>query len=184
MSKTLTPCENNSGSFTMTWKPINLTRDNPSRRHQVAFSSDVQRRNSLCNAQSGLKTDGKESARTVLRVFDKPYLPLHNNLSERDIRDYVRKRKISGSTRSEAGRACRDTFASLKKPCLKHGISFWHYFKDGLLGENKIPSLSALIQATTTCGQWEVTRLLLKPLNLMVGRARFERATIALKVRF
>ena len=51
----------------------------------------------------------------LLRVLDKPYLPLHNNLSERDIRDYVKKRKISGSTRSEAGRRCRDTFASLKK---------------------------------------------------------------------
>lgn len=28
------------------------------------------------------------------------YLELHNNLSERDIREYVKKRKISGSTRS------------------------------------------------------------------------------------
>ncbi|MDD5410932.1 MAG: transposase [Methylobacter sp.] len=45
----------------------------------------------------------------LLRVLDKPYLPLHNNLSERDIRDYVKKRKISGSTRSEVGRKCRDT---------------------------------------------------------------------------
>ncbi|MDP2099637.1 MAG: transposase [Methylobacter sp.] len=60
----------------------------------------------------------------LLRVLDKPYLPLHNNLSERDIRDYVKKRKISGSTRSEAGRRCRDTFASLKKTCLKYGLSF------------------------------------------------------------
>jgi hypothetical protein len=63
----------------------------------------------------------------LLRVLDKPYLPLHNNLSERDIRDYVKKRKISGSTRSEAGRKCRDTFASLKKTCLKHKVPFWHY---------------------------------------------------------
>ena len=88
----------------------------------------------------------------LLRVLDKPYLPLHNNLSERDIRDYVKKRKISGSTRSEAGRKCRDTFASLKKTCLKHKVSFWHYFKDRLLGENKIPSLSTLIRAAATCG--------------------------------
>jgi hypothetical protein len=52
----------------------------------------------------------------LLRVLGKPYLPLHNNLSERDIRDYAKKRKISGSTRSEAGRKCRDTFANLKRP--------------------------------------------------------------------
>jgi hypothetical protein len=36
----------------------------------------------------------------------------------------VKKRKISGSTRSDAGRKSRDTFASLKKTCRKHGISF------------------------------------------------------------
>jgi hypothetical protein len=40
-----------------------------------------------------------ENQHELLRVLDKPYLPLHNNLSERDIRDYVKKRKISGSTR-------------------------------------------------------------------------------------
>jgi hypothetical protein len=88
----------------------------------------------------------------LLRVLDKPYLPLHNNLSERDIRDYVKKRKISGSTRSEAGRRCRDTFASLKKTCLKHKISFWHYLKDRLLGESNIPPLPDLIRAAATCG--------------------------------
>jgi hypothetical protein len=88
----------------------------------------------------------------LLRVLDKPYLPLHNNLSERDIRDYVKKRKISGSTRSEAGRKCRDTFASLKKTCLKHGLSFWHYLKDRLLGESNIPPLADLIRAAATCG--------------------------------
>ena len=87
----------------------------------------------------------------LLRVLDKPYLPLHNNLSERDIRDYVKKRKISGSTRSAAGRRCRDTFASLKKTCLKHKISFWHYLKDRLLGESNIPPLSDLIRAEATC---------------------------------
>jgi hypothetical protein len=88
----------------------------------------------------------------LLRVLDKPYLPLHNNLSERDIRDYVKKRKISGSTRSEAGRRCRDTFASLKKTCLKHKISFWHYLKDRMLGESNIPPLPDLIRAAATCG--------------------------------
>jgi hypothetical protein len=88
----------------------------------------------------------------LFRVLDSPYLPLHNNLSERDIRDTIKKRKISGSTRSESGRQCRDTFASLKKTCLKHGISFWHYLKDRLLGEMKIPLRSTLIRATAACG--------------------------------
>jgi len=50
-----------------------------------------------------------------------------NNRSESDIRDRVKKRKISAETHSEAGRRCRDTFISLKKTCLKHGLSFWEY---------------------------------------------------------
>ena len=40
----------------------------------------------------------------LLRVLEQPEVPLHNNVSERHIRDYVKKRKISGSTRSDAGR--------------------------------------------------------------------------------
>jgi hypothetical protein len=47
----------------------------------------------------------------LLKVLDRPDLPLHNNASEQDIREFVTKRKISGSTRSDAGRRCRDTFA-------------------------------------------------------------------------
>jgi len=60
----------------------------------------------------------------LLRVLQRPELPLHNNLSESDIRDYVKKRKISGSTRSQSGRRCRDTFTSLRKTCRKNGLPF------------------------------------------------------------
>ena len=51
--------------------------------------------------------------RELLKVLERPDLPLHNNASEQDIREFVTKRKISGSTRSNQGRRCRDTFASL-----------------------------------------------------------------------
>jgi len=54
----------------------------------------------------------------LLVVLDRPEVPLHTNGSESDIRDYVKKRKISGGTRSDEGRRCRDTFASLKKPAV------------------------------------------------------------------
>ena len=78
----------------------------------------------------------------LLRVLDRPELPLHNNASERDIREYVKKRKISGSTRSEDGRRCRDTFASLKKTCRKHGLTFWAYLTDRLFGTGTIAPLA------------------------------------------
>ena len=83
----------------------------------------------------------------LLMVLDRPELPLHNNLSEGDIREYVKRRKISGGTRSEDGRRARDTFASLKKTCRKLGISFWQYLNDRICGEHAIPPLSTLIEA-------------------------------------
>jgi hypothetical protein len=82
----------------------------------------------------------------LLLVLDRPYIPLHNNLSERDIREYVKKRKISGSTRSERGRQCRDTFTSLKKTCRKLGVPFWRYLNDRISRKCEIPPLSELIR--------------------------------------
>ena len=81
----------------------------------------------------------------LLKVLDRPDLPLHNNASEQDIREFVTKRKISGSTRSDQGRRCRDTFASLKKTCRKLGISFWEYLRDRIGGKNIISPLEELI---------------------------------------
>ena len=82
----------------------------------------------------------------LLLVLECPDIPLHNNLSEGDIREFVKTRKISGSTRSTNGRRCRDTFASLKKTCRKLGISFWEYLKDRVSGKNSIPELAELIR--------------------------------------
>src|SRR4051794_13063832 len=63
----------------------------------------------------------------LLLVLERPELPLHTNGSERDLRPQVIKRKISGGTRSEAGRACRDAFLGLLLTCAKLRVSFWDY---------------------------------------------------------
>lgn len=81
----------------------------------------------------------------LLLVLDRPEIPLHNNLSENDIREYVKRRKVSGSTRSELGRQCRDTFTSLKKTCRKLGVSFWDYLLDRLSQSHEILPLQELI---------------------------------------
>jgi hypothetical protein len=86
-----------------------------------------------------------ENKAELLLVLDRPEIPLHNNLSENDIREYVKRRKISGSTRSELGRRCRDTFTSLKKTCRKLSISFWDYLMDRLSKTNAIPPLHEVI---------------------------------------
>jgi hypothetical protein len=86
-----------------------------------------------------------ENRDELLLVLDRPEIPLHNNLSENDIREYVKRRKVSGSTRSELGRQCRDTFTSLKKTCRKLGVSFWEYLMDRITKRNEIPLLPELI---------------------------------------
>ena len=80
----------------------------------------------------------------LLLVLKRPEIPIHTNGSETDIRDYVKKRKISGGTRSDLGRQCRDTFASLKKTCRKLGISFWQYLADRH-HDNSIPPLPVIL---------------------------------------
>jgi len=82
----------------------------------------------------------------LLLVLERPEIPLHNNLSENDIREYVKRRKVSGGTRSDLGRRCRDTFTSLKKTCRKLGVSFWEYLLDRLSNRNEILPLPDIIQ--------------------------------------
>ena len=66
--------------------------------------------------------------------------------SEGDIRDYVKWRKISGGTRSDLGKRCRDGFASLKTTCRKLGISFWDYLGDRIGGNGNIAPLPDIIR--------------------------------------
>jgi len=88
----------------------------------------------------------KAKKQRLLVVLTRPNTSLHNNDSEREIREYAKRRKLSAGTRSENGRKARDTFLSLKKTCRKLGISFWEYLLDRLQGLNQIPPLSVVMQ--------------------------------------
>lgn len=122
-------------------------RPEPSRRVDLEARFDA-----LCTQRTGFPSiDGvlkemRAHRASLLRVLKRPELPLHNNLSEGHLRDYVKKRKISGSTRSELGRAARDTFASLKKTCRRLGVNFWAYLQDRVRGAGQIPRLADLIR--------------------------------------
>ena len=93
----------------------------------------------------GVLKEMRANQADLLRVLERPEIPLHNNAMESDIREFVKRRKISGGTRSDAGRRCRDTFASLKKTCRKLGVGFWDYVQDRVRGLGKIPRLAELI---------------------------------------
>jgi hypothetical protein len=111
---------------------------------EAHFDELCRTRTSFATLNQALKRLAKNK-KELLLVLERPDIPLHNNLSERDIRAYVIKRKISGSTRSENGRRCRDTFTSLIKTCAKQGINFWDFLSDRLRQENLIPYLPDLL---------------------------------------
>ena len=87
----------------------------------------------------------------LLMVLERPEIPVHTNGSENDIRCHVTRRKVSGGTRSDRGRDCRDAFLGLAKTCAKLAISFRDYLGDRLAvpGAKVVPQLSELVLAKT-----------------------------------
>src|SRR5271165_909139 len=86
--------------------------------------------------------------RELLRVLERPEIPLNTNASENDIRIVVTKRKVSGGTVSEKGRTARDVMLGLAKTCAKLKISFFAYLgaRLGIPGQH-VPPLPTLIDA-------------------------------------
>jgi hypothetical protein len=82
----------------------------------------------------------------LLRVLERPEIPINANASENDIRAFVTKRKISGGTVSEKGRDARDIMLGLAKTCMKLKLSFYEFVGDrlGVKGP-KIPCLPGLL---------------------------------------
>jgi hypothetical protein len=83
----------------------------------------------------------------LLRVLERPEIPINANASENDIRAFVTKRKISGGTVSDKGRDARDIMLGLAKTCMKLKLSFYEFIGDrlGIKGPN-IPPLASLIR--------------------------------------
>jgi Transposase IS66 family len=113
---------------------------------ETRFDALVGQQTDFPASIGGVLKEMREHKVELLRVLDRPEIPLHNNGMESDIRGYVKVRKISGGTRSKAGRRCRDTFASLKKTCRKLGVSFWAYLRDRVRGLGQVPRLADLLR--------------------------------------
>lgn len=85
----------------------------------------------------------------LLVVLDHPQVPLHTNQVERDLRTWVRRRKISSGARTLAGAQAWDTFLSLAVTARKLGVSFYHYIYDRIAATNLLPCLVQLVTART-----------------------------------
>lgn len=132
------------------WEIYQALRDYKSSPNQEEKITITKRFDDLCTTKTEYYSLNQVLKRLyknkdeLLLVLERPEIPLHNNLSERDIREYVKRRKMSGSTRSDEGRRCRDTFTSLKKTALKMGVNFWDYLMDRTTKTYSIPSLDHL----------------------------------------
>jgi hypothetical protein len=124
----------------------------PERRRAAALRARFER---IFQRRTGYATLDRLLARLparkaeLLRVLDRPEIPLHTNASENDLRAHVTKRKISGGTQSEAGRVARDVLLGLLKTCRKLGVSFFAYLghRLGVPDAGDVPPLAQLVRA-------------------------------------
>lgn len=130
---------------------LKLYKDDPTAIRRTALR---QRFDRIFTRVTGFADLDQAVARThankdeLLRVLDRPDIPLHTNGSETAVRSFVTKRRISGETRSAAGKQARDTFLSLLKTCSKLAISFWDYLgaRLNIPDADRVPWLPDLIR--------------------------------------
>jgi hypothetical protein len=136
------------------YRKLQEYRENPTVTAKMKLGEDFEQIFSRCYLEQSSLNKVLEQfmshKKELLEVLDCPRLPLHTNAAETDIREYVTWRKISGGTRSDAGRKARDTFVGLKKTCRKLGISFWQFLLSRSQFDGVIPPLSEVLQAKAT----------------------------------
>ena len=134
------------------YRSLKAWRRNPSPERKATLSARFDR---IFGHKTGFATLDRLLARLrankseLLMVLERPDIPLHANGSQNDIRRQVAKREISGGTRSDAGRDCRDAFLGLVKTCAKNGLAFWDYLGARLAvpGCQQIPALAQIVSA-------------------------------------
>jgi hypothetical protein len=132
------------------YRDLKLYRQAPTRRRRTQLRARFDR---IFTRRTGFATLDRLLGRLrankaeLLRVLERPEIPLHTNGSENDIRAQVIRRKISAGTRSDRGRDCRDAFLGLSKTCRKLGVSFWSYLGDrlGIADAPAVPRLADLV---------------------------------------
>jgi hypothetical protein len=99
--------------------------------------------------EPALRPAQRDRGAELLRVLERPEIPLHTNGSENDIRCHVTKRKVSGGTWSEAGRDAHDACLGLMKTCQKQGLTFFDDLGSrlGVPDPPLIPPLPDLVRA-------------------------------------
>lgn len=140
--------ETKQAAYWQLYQQLKQYKENPNKKMAFQLNEEFD---SLCEPEVNYASlnmvlgELKKKKDQLLVVLDLPKTSLHNNNSESDIREYVKRRKISSGTRSENGKRARDTFLSLKKTCRKLEVSFWDYLVDRIHNSQHIPQLSQVM---------------------------------------
>ena len=85
----------------------------------------------------------------LLRVLDRPHLPLQNNPAELAVRQRVRRRDVSSGARSPAGLKTWDVLQTIIATATQLGVDVWAYLHDRVSGTHALPALAGLIRERT-----------------------------------
>jgi hypothetical protein len=82
----------------------------------------------------------------LLAALENPILPLHNNLSENNVRKAVQCREIRGSTHSNDGRSAKCIMLTIYSTCKKCFVSFWSYLLSKTSLKEEMSQLSEIVK--------------------------------------
>jgi hypothetical protein len=88
-----------------------------------------------------------KNKKELLLVLNMPYIPLHNNAAEHEVRLEKRKQDISYQTRTDKGTKVKDAGMTIVQTAKKLGVNVYNYFSDRISKTYKMPSLASLITA-------------------------------------
>jgi hypothetical protein len=123
-----------------------ITVDDTGARHKASNGFCTQTGNAHF---TWFGTTGSKSRLNFLELLRAGYDGYVVNAGSPCLHARARPGRLSGGTRSDIGRNCRDPFLSIVKTCAKLKIAFWDYLGDRLAVPNvkAIPHLPDIIRA-------------------------------------
>lgn len=101
---------------------------------EVSFNQITSRETGYDLLDKQLKLTRKKKSR-LLTFLDYPFLPIHNNQCEQDLREFVIQRKISGETKSVKGDRSLERHLSIIQTAQKQGLDIFQTLHGLLTGQ-------------------------------------------------
>ena len=111
---------------------------------EVSFDTITSQTTGYDDLDKQLKLTRRKRVR-LLTFLDFPFLPIHNNQCEIDLREFVIQRKISGETKSVAGDRSLERHLSIIQTCQKQGLDIFQTLHGLLTGQLQPQILTANI---------------------------------------